>query len=453
MVDFIRQEKEDFRDLFKRVRKRDFSGTGGQIIKNSSYQLSTNIIAKVGSLIFTAVIARLLLPELFGLYSLALGTIIFFAAFSDMGIDSAMITFISKALGKNKRRKAKSYFDYLLNLKIILTLTVSLILLLSAYFIANNYYNKPIFFALLAGGIYIPLAIFSRFVETLYLAHNNFRFPMLKEIIFQIVRFLAIPLIIILLLKTNISGEKIIAVLILGLSFCYFISLGYLWRKSKKIMPFLRLKKGKLIKKEREKIKKFTFPLSTIVLSGVFFGYIDILMLGHFVTGEFVGYYGAAFTLIGSATVILGFMSTALFPILTRTVGEKLDKLFKKMVRISLIFSLLAVIFTFFAAKYIIIIIYGNEYLKATIFLQYFSILLLVGTLISIYGIYFISQEKTKTFSYLLIGTTLLNIFLNYLFITSGLKIGMQEAVLGACLATITSKVIYLVGLMSFRKR
>jgi len=452
-MDFIRQEREDFRNLFKRFRKRDFSGTGGQIIKNSSYQLTTNIIAKVGSLIFTAIIARLLLPDLFGLYSLALGTIVFFAAFSDMGLDFAMVTFISKILGKNKKKKAKAYFNYLSNIKIILILTVSLILLLSAYFIANNYYNKPIFFALLAGGLYIPLSALSRFVETLHLANNNFKFPMIKEIIFQVVRFLIIPLIIFLLFKTTLLGEKVIAILILGLSFCYFISLIYLWTKAKKTMPFLKLKEKKLLKKEKGKIRRFILPLSTIVLSGVFFGYIDMLMLGHFVTTEFVGYYGATFSLIGSATVILGFMATALFPIFARTSGKKLNSLFKRMEVVAITISLLAVIFTFFAAKYIIIIIYGVEYLQATIFLKYFSVLLLIGTLVSLYGTYFVSQEKTKIYSYLLIGTTLLNIILNYLLITSGLRTGLQEAVLGACVATIISRFVFLGLLVFFRKR
>ncbi|MCK5624609.1 oligosaccharide flippase family protein [Candidatus Pacearchaeota archaeon] len=452
-MDFIRQEREDFRNLFKRVKRRDFSGTGGQIIKNSSYQLTTNIVSKVGALIFTAIIARLLLPDLFGLYSLALGTIVFFAAFTDMGLDSAMVAFLSKLLGKNKEKKAKSYFNYLSNIKIILILLVSLILLLSAYFIANNYYNKPIFFALIAGGLYIPLSTFSRFIETLYLANNNFKFPMFKEIIFQLVRFLIIPLVIFLLFKTTISGEKVIAILILGLSFSYFISLIYLWTKAKKTMPFLKLKEKRLLKNEKEKIKKFTLPLAAIVLSGVFFGYIDMLMLGHFVTGEFVGYYGATFSLIGSATVILSFMATALFPIFVRTSGKKLNLLFKRMATISTTISLLAVIFTFFAAKYIIIIIYGSEYLQAIIFLKYFSVLLLVGTLIGLHSTYFVSQEKTRKYSYLLITTTFLNIILNYLLITNGLKIGMQEAVLGACTATIISRFVFLGLLAFFRKR
>ena len=68
--------------------------------------------------------------------------------------------------------------------------------MVSAYFIANNYYDKPVFFALLAGGLYIPFATLSRFIESVYLANNNFKFPMVKEVIFQGIRLLVIPLMI-----------------------------------------------------------------------------------------------------------------------------------------------------------------------------------------------------------------------------------------------------------------
>ncbi len=51
-------------------------------------------------MLFTIVVARMLLPELFGLYSLALVTIVLFASFSDLGISSALITYGAKALAK-----------------------------------------------------------------------------------------------------------------------------------------------------------------------------------------------------------------------------------------------------------------------------------------------------------------------------------------------------------------
>jgi len=83
---FIKQEKTEFINIFRKNKKRDFLGNEGMAIKNSSFQISKTIIAKAGGLLFTILLARALMPELFGLYSLALSTIFLFMGFIDMGI-------------------------------------------------------------------------------------------------------------------------------------------------------------------------------------------------------------------------------------------------------------------------------------------------------------------------------------------------------------------------------
>jgi len=52
-------------------------------IKNSSYFLARNLILKFGGLIFTILIARLLLPELFGIYALILSLVTIFITFTN----------------------------------------------------------------------------------------------------------------------------------------------------------------------------------------------------------------------------------------------------------------------------------------------------------------------------------------------------------------------------------
>ena len=95
-LDSIRTVK----NIFKRLKNRDFSGYTGLTIKNSIFQVSTTIISKIGALIFTIILARLLMPELFGLYSLALSTILIFVAFSDFGMGETLVRFVSRELGR-----------------------------------------------------------------------------------------------------------------------------------------------------------------------------------------------------------------------------------------------------------------------------------------------------------------------------------------------------------------
>ncbi|MCA9487701.1 MAG: flippase [Nanoarchaeota archaeon] len=446
-MDFLHSEERDLRGVIKRFRNRDFKGTGGQVIKNSTYQLATNLSAKVGSVLFTIVIARMLLPELFGLYSLSLSTIVLFSTFSDLGIGSAMVTFISKALSNKDNKKAKSYYFYLSKYKIVLIIFSSILLILCSYFIANFYYEKPIFIALLFGGVYLLVNGMISLISSPFTAINNFKIPFVKELIFQILRISVVPLGIYLIFRGNISQEFSIAIVIFLLTLCYFFSLIYLYFSRKKIY-FLKANKKSLNVSEKKSLKKFVLPLSLTVLSGLFFGYIDTLMLGHYVESTYIGYYGAAFGLIGAASTLIGFVSGSVLPVFSRLKNKSLESLFKKILIFTISVSLFAAVFTFFLAKYILYI-YGAEYLPAVGLLKLFSILLIIIPLSATFDTYLISRRKTSKMAWFIIISTIVNIVLNYSFITYGLRFGMMQAVTGACIATIISKVLYfsLVGI------
>jgi len=451
MKNFLKEEAKEMRAILGRVKRRDFSGNTGQAVENSGYSLATMMIAKAGSLVFIIILARILMPDLFGLYSLALATIILFSAFSDLGIGSALIVFVSKSLSEKNSGKAKTYFEGLLKYKIYLIIISSFALLASAYFIATSYYNKPIFLALLVGGLYLPVVNFIGYLEGVFRAKNTFRYILIKEIIFQTLRIALVPIGVLYLLKTNLSPSLIIATIIFILSFCYFIALIFLKVNLTRSMPFLRRRGEKLTPGDKRKLKKFILPLSVIALSGMFFGYIDTLMLGHYVKSSFIGYYGAAFALIGAASALIGFLPGAVLPIFSRLKEKSLERMFEKIRNVLLLVSVLAAVFTFFLAKYILLI-YGDSYLPATIILKTFSVLLIILPLIGLYSTYFISQKRTKPLAVLLIGATILNIVLNFAFISYGLRFGMMQAVLGACIATIISRVFYLGGFVFWKK-
>ena len=451
--------KKEAGEIYSRFKKRDFSGNTGQAIKNSTYQLTTTLIAKFGSLIFTIILARMLMPDLFGLYSLALSTILIFAAFSDLGIGAALITFVSEKLGNKDYSKAKSYVLYLAKWKLVLNVVASFVLFFSAYFVANFYYNKPIFFALLAGCLYLPAVIFVGFMEGIFQASNNFKFPLIKEIFFQLVRITLIPITILYLLSPNVSIS--LFYIFLSLTICYFLTLILeLFLSSK--FNYLRKEFSPLNFTEKNELNKFLIPLAAMALSGTFFGYIDTIMLGHYVTSEFIGYYSSALALIGSALAIIGFSAAATFPIFSRLRGDQLSRGFKKTLLATALIAILASMFTFVFSKQIILLIYGKAYLSEQIIfgntvlassflLKLFSILIIIQAFSGLYQSFYVSQKHTKRVSFLLIFSTILNIFLNWLFISKGIQISLYAGAVGACVATIISRGIYLMGLVWFK--
>jgi len=440
-------------DISRRIRKKDFSGNMGAAINNSTWQISTTLISKIGSLFFTIIIARLLMPELFGLYGLSIHTIIFLGSFTQLGILPTLLTFLSKTIDKDKK-KARSYFVYLTNIKLLSTLLgVFTIILLSSY-LANDYYNKQIYFAILAGVIYFPLSVLYRYLGAVFTAMNNFKIGFIGEIIYQILRLTLVPLLVLFLISRTYSNEMIITGMILGISFCFLLTGFFFLFSFISKNPFKGVKKVKLEKEDKNELWKFTLPLTFMIFSGLFFSYIDTIMLGRYVSGEYIGFYAAALNLISSGAVIVAFSGASLIPIFSRLKGERLKSGFRKARLITFLIPLPFILITVLAAKYIILIVYGSAFLEATIILQIFSILFISLPLTSLYEAYYTSQKKTKEFSIFLFITTILNVILNIIFINIGLnQNGMSGAVIGVCLATVVSRFAYLALLVGYKKK
>ncbi len=421
-----------------------------QAAKNSSWQLFANIIAKMGSLAFTIVIARILEPEIYGLYALAISTILFLGLFSDLGLFSTFITFISKNIDE-KPRLSKRYANYLTKLKFFLVFFSSFMLLILSKWI-SSYYNKPIFYALLAGIIYIPCSSFFSWVSNIFIAKNKFNVILIKELIFQFLRLTIVPLSIIFILKDISNNYSVIVWIILMLSICYLIAIIFTVIKSRR-SKFSKIKdKEKLSNENKKEIFKFALPLGITALASSFYGYIDVIMLGHYVDPSHIAYYQAALNLINSASMILAFMGIALLPIFSRLSKADSKELFRRSRLVLFTISICALVFTILTSKYLILIVYGDKYFQSIVYLQIFSIMLLFVPIIELYVNYYMANKRTNIIAISLITSTILNVILNFVFIGTGLLYGMDKAVLGACMATITSRFVY-ISLLSVLKK
>src|SRR3989344_3934939 len=222
-----------FTEVWSSIKSRNFSGNRGQAIKNSAYQFSTNLTAKIGSFVFTIILA--LLSEI----------------------------------------------------------------------------------------LYIPFTQATNFLRSLLEASNNFNPISKSEIIFQILRVILIPLAIISAIKYSMSNETNLMMIILFLALSFLISSIFLFFKIKNIY-FKKItvrKPQSLSKKQKGLINNLIFTTGLLVLSGVFFGNVDRIMLGKFISAEFIGYYSAALGLIAAIIPLTGFVAAALLPIFSRLKG------------------------------------------------------------------------------------------------------------------------------------
>lgn len=422
------------------------------VVNNSFWLFTSSLIAKIGSLIFSIIIARSLLPEGFGLYNLALGTILLFVGFTDLGINTTLINFISKLLGKNNLKAAKNYTAYLIKIKLIFLTVVSLIVIILSKYLAFEYYQKPIYLALLVGVLYIWSISFMGIIDSLLQASNYFKAIAFKETILQTMRIILVPGVAILLIKAGRSLEEIVASMILTIAICILISSIITLIKFSKKISFIKEKSNELSSSEKSKIKKFTATLSAIVLSGIFFSYVDKVMLGRFISLEYIGYYSAGASIIGAIFPLVSFMGGAILPVLSRLNDKKTEEILKISKYATLIFSVLSVICVFLFSEIAIKIIYGVEYLPAINVLKFMSILILVSPLIGIYSSYLISRGRPGIVSICLIISTLTNIFLNWILISRLSAISEIQGIYGAISASIISNVLY-VGLLIILSR
>ena len=454
---FVLKMKQDIviyiKDIFRRIKERDFSGNTGMVVKNSIFQFSTNIIAKGGSLLFTIILARMLMPELFGLYSLALSTILIFSAFSELGLGETLIRFISREFGKNKKSlKVKSYAIYLGKIKLLLLFISMLILIFFANLISNVYYQKPLFLALIAGSLYILFIGITGFLKSLLIASNYFRGVFYQEIIFQAVRLMIIPLLVLLSLKQLFSNESILFFIVIGLSFSYFISSIFLLFLSRNKLKYLTVKERKISFLEKKKVNKFIIPASATVFTAIIFGSIDMIMLGRFVLSEYIGYYRAALSLVAAMVPLIGF-SIVLLPIFSRLKNQQLERGFKKSISVTLLFSLIFTFSVFLLSPFIINFIYGKEYGLAINILRLFSLLLISSPILWIYSSYFIAKGKPMIVLKILGYSVIINIILNFLAIFLLIDYGNLAVVYGVTGATIISNWFYMLGLIISKKR
>jgi O-antigen/teichoic acid export membrane protein len=452
MKKFVKEGTQEVRGIFDRIRRRDFSGNTGQAVKNSIYQIAVTVTTKVGALIFSILIARMLLPELYGYYLLTLSTILLFATLSDFGIGTTLITILPEKIGKNNLPKTKAYHNTLFKYKIFLMILSSGLLILLSYFITHYYYNKPIFYAVLTGAIYIPVIGLTSYFDHLFKADNLFNESFKKEIFFQILRFTIVPLVIFYYLSKGSLDSGIIVKVFLAICSCYLITFILFRLTANKKLKFLKSKENPLTPSEKQKLRRFMWPLSLTAASTLFFGYIDTIMLGHYLSSsEYIGYYGATFGLIEAAGAILTFASIGLMPIFSKLKRNELNRAFKKTLSLLLPLTILCAIFTIIFAKPIILI-YGSAYLPAVPLMQLFSILLVLLPILALYNSFFISIRKTNIIALFSIISMVLNIILNLFFIVYGLQFGPFYALVGAGVATILSRLFYMVALIISEK-
>ncbi len=409
-------------------------------IKNSLYNFSGTIISRVGALIFTILLARMLLPEMYGIYSLVLSVVGIFVTLTDLGMGKTMIRYASEAFGQGKNAKASAYIGYLFRFKFYLSLAAVFILIMFSNIIAVYIFQKPeIRIPLIFACLYVLMRVSFGFFQSILTTIKDFRKVAVMQFIFQISRIALVVLAIYLL-----SPQAIIPGVFIALSLAMFLTSLYAFIKTDKKIFFNKDAKNQNLEKKR--VLSYLGFVSLVSLSMTFFGKIDILMLGRFVSVEYLGFYRAALNLATSVGALFGF-GAVLLPVFTQLSGERFERGFKKTFKAITMFTVPAVLGIWVIGRYFIYAIYGSEYIVATIPFYALALTIFITPLVALYSIFFEAKEKPKILTKAVFISLGLNVVLNFIlikYLPIWFNKGSEFAILGAGIATIISRGTYL---------
>lgn len=411
-----------------------------QAIEGSFWHGITTLTQRVGGLIFTIILARLLLPEGFGLYNLAISVTTIFFMFQ-AGIDKTLGRYISEAF--KDKNKENAYFRYISKIKIIFLLIISLALVIAAYPLSVYILKKPVLFIpLLLAAIYTFFISLEQFFISFFLAIKKVKYNAINEIIYQSLRVILIFAAFSLIYsKPTINHTFFVLILSSLVSFLFlFFSMRYL-------SPHLLTGKNKISNKEKKRVTHFVGYFTLVTLSLLFFVNIDTIMIGLLIPDvASIGIYKSASLIILSIAGMIMF-SSVLLPFFVQLEDKDLEKAFNKVFRYLMIISIPATVGLAVLGKYFIVLIYGYEYLNAALPLYFLSPLIVFLIQVDLYRELFSAKEKPKDTLFITLFVILLDIILNYLLINYFLSYSTALAITGAALATLISVTVYVIGL------
>ncbi|MEK6852952.1 MAG: flippase, partial [Nanoarchaeota archaeon] len=403
------------------------------VFRNSLYNLLATLINRIGGLIFTVVVARILMPDLFGAYSLVLSILLIGLTVADFGLAQTSIRFVSDALGKKDERLARSYFKFILNVKILITLAISIILFLVAGLLSVFIFkNEALILPMKLSALYLFFVSLLDFLSFTFFTLKDVKYYFVKEIFYQILRIsLIIPVVIVIASELKVSSIFVVLTIISILMLIYTI---YIIRSK-----FGFILKGEIVRIDKKRILKFSMFLAIGILPGIFFTYVDTLMIGALMPIRYVGFYRAAYTIATSIGSLFMFYMVVL-PYFTQFEHEVFDRAFKKIFHLTSVIAFPASFGLALVAAPFIKLLYGPEYLPATLPLYLLAFLIIDVSLFTYFISIFQAKENPEIIAKVVGIAAILNIILNYFLIISLSKVKLEYGMLGAAIATIISR-------------
>ncbi len=386
------------------------------ILKNSIWIISDKILRLLIGLIIGAWVARYLGPKLFGTLSYVVSYITLFQAFASFGIDAIVVRDLTKEKHESGKIIASSFF-----LKFIsgIVAWLAAIILMG---INNGFNSQVILLTTIVGSsiIFQSSECFDLWFQSQSQSKKTF---VSKLIAYLFTNFLKVIFI--------LNNAPLYA-------FAILISLEALLIGITLFFSFLKFPTDSKLSIS----KKFVFSLIRegwpLMLSSLFVAIymrIDQIMIKNFIGENKLGIYSAILPLSNIWQFIPISLGVSLAPFVTKAKNESEESYWKMLDKIFSVFSILAwivIIPTVFFSKFIINLLYGNQYLEGATILAIYIFTNLFINLGVAQNLWLINDNKVLISLYKTLIAAVFSLICNLVFIP---KFGLIGAAIIAVLS------------------
>lgn len=397
--------------------------------KNTSWLFFEKILRMFVGLFVGIWVARYLGPERFGLFSYAQSFVGLFTAIATLGLDSIVV----RELVKNES-KATELIGTAFYLKLMGAILTLLVLAIATYFTSNDRYTNLLVFIIASATIFQAFNVIDMYFQSKVLS---------KYIVFSnIISLLTSSIIKIILILVDaplmaFAWTILFDNLVLASGFVYFF-LKY------SMLTFKKINFNKIV---AVNLMKDSWPMAITILVVMSYTNLNQILIANFLNNEQLGYYAIAYRICSLADFIPVIIVGSLFPAIANLKNHSLNYIYRlqSLSNLLVLLAMLYSIFTFFFAKEIIVILYGDKYYKAIEILQTLSFLCVFSFIGYLSGRIFIVYNLEKIYLFrALLGLVVLCSSSAFLLPRYGLKGGAISLLIAEFFVVFISDVFFL---------
>ena len=359
-------------------------------------RISSTIIMALTSIL----VARLLGPENYGLYTVVLIAPSFLITLSDLGISPALTRFSAQLHTEGKNREAASLIKAGILFKLTFTLIISLFLLLVSEEIATHILNRPGIGPLIRiASLYLIGQAVLNSASSTFIGLDEAGKSSLLMNVQAVIKAIASPLLIVLGL--GVAG----AVMGTGMGFVVAAISG---ATILLLHTCQKLKRGSMQSENisflqgLKTIISYGSPLYLSALIGSLHVQIRHILLALFTSNTSIGNYHTAMNFTILIAILASPIATTLFPAFSKLNIERDRNSIEKMFKLSVKYTSLIIIPSSTAiallSKHIVHTLYGFQYQIAPNFLSLYMLSFLLTSLgMYVIGALFNGQGETRT--------------------------------------------------------